>query len=198
MFKRAVLVAGLVIMPSCVQAQLMQKMDYTPRNEQVMAGLFKAVTAKPTYTGDPAKGSDKSLTSVRGGNGDKKPLGQYMVEPNVEFKSDYRKLSPGLQCRFAYDLHEFIKNKGRDWPAMYADSKLKYVPYEKQREFADFWWLRNCPEYKGMGFFFKDGFLKDALVDATNIYNWYARKDYESANYVLWEDAALQDVVKEK
>lgn len=81
MFKRAVLVAGLVIMPSCVQAQLMQKMDYTPRNEQVMAGLFKAVTAKPTYTGDPAKGSDKSLTSVRGGNGDKKPLGQYMVEP---------------------------------------------------------------------------------------------------------------------
>ena len=76
--------------------------------------------------------------------------------------------------------------------------KQSHVPYAKQREFAEFWWLRNYPEYRGMPFFFKDGFLKEALIDATNVYNWCAKKDYASADYVLWEDAAVQQIVKEK
>lgn len=197
MLKRAFLVGALVLMPSCVQAQFSPEADDT-RDGQVMADMLKAVTDKPTYTGDPAKGYDKSLTSVRGGTGDRKPLGQYIVDPEVEFKSDYRKLSPEMQCKFAYDLHEFIKSKGRDWLSMCRNPKLDYVPYAKQREFADFWWMRNYQQYKDMPFFFKDGFLKEALIDGTNIYNWCARKDYASANYVLWEDAAVQEIVKEK
>ena len=43
-----------------------------------------------------------------------------------------------------------------------------------------------------------NGVLNDAMLDATNVYNWYRRKDLRSADCIGWEDAALQELIKKK
>jgi hypothetical protein len=45
---------------------------------------------------------------------------------------------------------------------------------------------------------YKDGFKYDAIVDATDIYGVYGRKAWSSADYIMFEDALLQEVVKKK
>ena len=79
---------------------------------------------------------------------------------------------------------------------MRKNYNFKYLPYDKQREWADFWWLRNYPQYKDLGFLFKDGFLYDSIVDATDIYGFYGRKAWSSADYIIFADASLQEVVR--
>lgn len=189
MFKRFGLVllilATVAVTPTPSPAQFIKPLEQTDlRDSQVMGGLYATVS------------SDAAFAKVRGGGASNKPIGQYLVEPNFVFKSAYKDVSTDLQVKFAYDLHEFVKAKGRDWPSMQRNVELKFLEYDKQRDFADLWWKRNYETYKNMGWFFHDAFLMDAMADATNIYNWYYRQGHTSANYLIWEDAALQELCK--
>lgn len=187
MFKKLILsLAFIAMLIPPTMAQFIPKLEEVDaRDKQVMAGLYSTVS-NPTFI------------AIRGGGATGKPLGQYLVEPNVVFKSDYKGLPIELQVKFAYDLHEHLKAAGRDWPAMQRNTQLNYEPYDKQREFAEFYFRRNYEPFKSMGIFFIDGFLNDALIDATNIYNYFYRQGHSSANYIIWEDAALQQIVKKK
>ncbi|MFA6556649.1 MAG: hypothetical protein WCT03_09490 [Candidatus Obscuribacterales bacterium] len=196
MFKRLALVLGCVaMMPLTVSAQFIKPLEMNTRNQQVMTDLVTVITTLPT---SKAPMQDTSICPIRGGNGSSKPLGQYLVEPNTEFKSDYKKVPPAKMAEFAYDLHAFILSRNPDLTESQKISKLVFVPYDKQREFADFWWLRNYQPYKDQPAFFHGNFLDDALIDATNVYNWYRRKDLRSADYIAWESAALQELIKKK
>ncbi|MBU6450489.1 MAG: hypothetical protein KGS72_01830 [Cyanobacteria bacterium REEB67] len=100
----------------------------------------------------------RRLSSVRGGADSKKALGQYLCQPEVTYKSDYPKVPVALQCQFAYDLHEHLKNAGYDWPSVQKNYDMKFMPYDKQLNFAMFWWQRNYPQYKELGFVLWRGF----------------------------------------
>lgn len=197
MFKKMALILGcLAMVPLSVSAQFIKPLEFGDmRNRQVMNDLVTVITASSTAkNGTP----DTSICTVRGGNGSGKPLGQYLVQPNSEFKSDYKNVPAETMAQFAYDLHVFVQAKNPDMTEVQKITGLVFVPYEKQREFADGWWRRNYQHYKDMPFFFHDGFLDESMLDATNVYNWYRRKDLRSADYIGWEDAALQELIKKK
>jgi hypothetical protein len=184
--KLVVILACTAMMQGAAQAQFIKSLPQVDtRDQQVVAGLSATM-------------ADVGFSKLRGGGSSGKPIGQYLVDPSFEFKSDYKNVPADLQCKFAYDLHELVKAQGRDWPAMQRNGGLNYLPYDKQREFSEFWWRRNYEPMKHMGIFFIDGFLSDAIADATNIYNYYYRQAHGSADYVMWQDAALQQVVKKK
>jgi len=201
MKKQITLAARVLVLAVVVSTQMAHAKDLptglmqdTGRSS-VMAQLITVASATPGT--DKAK-ADVTIVGIRGGGGTGKPLGQYLVKPNLEFRSDYKKESTETMCQFAYDLHQFVKLKGGDWPSMQRNNGLDYVPYEKQKEFASFWWLRNKKNFKDMPGIGKDWFLNDALIDATNLYNWYARREYGSADYVSWEDVAVSSLMKKK
>ena len=196
--KLALILACLAVVPMAASAQFIKPLEMTEaRNPQVMAELLAVISAAPKlYKNAQGQEFDYAISGIRGGNGSKKPLGQYLVEPSFEFRSDYKKVAPEQMCQFAYDLHEFLKVQGKDWPAMQRDSKLDFLPYAKQKEYAETWWKRNYEPFKHMGWLFTDAFVYDALADGTNVYNWYRRKDFESQSYISWEDSALQELCK--
>jgi len=167
------------------------------RNSQVMTELISAASAAPKIVNDSGREWDLSITGIRGGKGAKRPLGQYLVEPHMEFRSEYKDQPVETMCQFAYDLHEFIAAKGGDYrSAMKPGSD--FVPYEKQKEFAISWWRKAYPKYKDMSGMFKDWFINDALTDATNLYNWSRRGKDGGADYVSWADAAVSALMKKK
>lgn len=164
-----------------------------------MSQLISVASAAPKISkSKDGREWDSSITSVRGGTGSKKPLGQYLVQPNMEFRSEYKNEATETMCQFAYDLHQFTVAKARDWKTMQRNSDLDYVPYEKQTEFASFWWLRHKENFKHMGGIAKDWFLNDAVIDGTNLYNWMYRQENGSADYVIWQDAAISALMKKK
>jgi hypothetical protein len=173
-------------------------MGEQPRDQAVMTGLLKTATEPPTKdkNGEEAQ-LQFSMAGIRGGSGSKHPLGQYLVEPNFEFRSEYKNESTQTMCEFAYDLHQFVASKGRTYEDMRRDTNLDYVPYEKQAEFARSWWRKN-KKYDHMGGLFKDWFINDALIDGTNLYNYWYRDGHSCADYIIWGDAALQSLVKRK
>jgi hypothetical protein len=174
-------------------------MGEQPRDQAVMTGLLKTATEPPTKdkNGEEAQ-LQFSMAGIRGGSGSKHPLGQYLVEPNFEFRSEYKNESTQTMCEFAYDLHQFVASKGRTYEDMRRDTNLDYVPYEKQAEFARSWWRRKNKKYDHMGGLFKDWFINDALIDGTNLYNYWYRDGHSCADYIIWGDAALQSLVKRK
>lgn len=201
MFKKLLLILACVAMvPMAAKAQFIQPLDLTnTRDAVVMQELLSVVTAAPKlYKGGTGQVFDYSITGVRGGNGAGKPLGQYMVEPNFEFRSAYKDVAPELMCKFAYDLHEYLKLKQKDWGTYQRDPNVGFLPYETQKEWATTWWKNNHKPFKEMGWLFQDGFVYDALADGTNFYNWYRRKDLGCSSYIAWEDAVLQSICKKK
>jgi len=39
--------------------------------------------------------------------------------------------TPQPQVKFAYDLHDHLKNAGYDWPTVRNNYNFKYLPYGK-------------------------------------------------------------------
>lgn len=198
--KRALIAATLIFSIQGAFAQgFIPAMEEQPRDQAVMTGLLKVATEPPTKdkNGEEAQ-LQFSMAGLRGGSGSKHPLGQYLVEPNVEFRSEYKNESTQTMCEFAYDLHQFVASKGRTYEDMRRDTKLDYVPYEKQAEFARSWWRRRNKRYDHMGGLFKDWFINDALIDGTNLYNYWYREGHSCSDYIIWGDAALQSIVKRK
>jgi hypothetical protein len=116
----------------------------------------------------------------------------------MEFRSEYKNEAPETMCQFAYDLHKFVASKGGDYRSMTMKPDSDYVSYEKQREFTSFWWLRHNKKLKDMGGIFKEWFINDALIDGTNLYNWSRRGLDGGADYTIWADAAVQQLMKKK
>lgn len=169
------------------------------RDQVIMAQLISAASSAPnTRTMKDGHTLEFSITGIRGGGGSKKPLGQYLVEPNMEFRSEYKDQPTETMCQFAYDLHQFIVSKGGDCRSMTMKPDSDYVPYDKQKEFAITWWTKRYPRYKKMGGMFKDWFINDALIDGTNLYNWSRRGIDGGADYIMWSDAAVQALMKKK
>lgn len=198
--KRALLAVALVCSAQVALAQgFIPTLEEPQRDQAVMTGLLKTATQPPTRdkNGEESK-LQFSMAGLRGGSGSKYPLGQYLVEPNFEFRSEYKNESTQTMCEFAYDLHQFIASKGRTYEDMRRDTNLDYVPYEKQAEFARSWWRRRNNKYDHMGGLFKDWFINDALVDGTNLYNYWYRTGHSCADYIMWGDAALESLVKRK
>ncbi|MBA4026947.1 MAG: hypothetical protein C0473_01760 [Cyanobacteria bacterium DS3.002] len=201
MKKALLLVVALLATQAAYAQGFIPKLEEVPRNPQVMSELMIAAGMAPTKDkqGNIAK-LQFSMAGIRGGNGSNKPLGQYLVQPNMEFKSEYKKESAETMCQFAFDLHQFIMLKGRDLEALQKNSALETVPYEKQKEFADMWWRMHSPKYKNMAGVWKDWFINDAIVDATNLwlYTYLRIENQGSADRTLIADAMMSALMKKK
>ncbi|MBU6454383.1 MAG: hypothetical protein KGS72_21625 [Cyanobacteria bacterium REEB67] len=192
--KRAILAIALVLAPvgflqPGAQAQFVPKLEERDtRDQTVMQAIEDYMTAR---------NGNHTLKKFRYGVDEKQPLGQYYQEPNFAFKSDYAKLSTDQQAKFAYDLNQYRKAAGLDWETQHPRTvDWKYMPYEKQHDFAEFYWLRNSPEFKNCGILDKSRFIYESLIDATEIYLAYRRTVSTSADTVIYGDSAIQHLIK--
>ncbi|MBP9811282.1 hypothetical protein KBF38_23450 [bacterium] len=166
-----------------------------------LAMLLNVANCRP-YFGRAEVGVDESVTGIRGGNGSKRPLGQYLVAPYCEFSSAYTKESAETVCQFAYALHRFVGLKNRDYDSyLLSFSKnrtgFNYLTVSDQRAFARSWWEQQR-SFNGLNEAQKCRFLDEAIVDATNLYGHYAERIYATSNYVAWQKGALSALLKPK
>jgi hypothetical protein len=191
------LALGLVTQAAALASDFIPKLEEAPRNQQVITALLKVATAPPTNKAGESSLADTSICSIRGGNGSKKKLGQYLKDPEFEYKSGYQEVSPQLMVEFAYDLADYRQDKGYDWPHQNGKNS-SWMPYEKQKEYARMWWTRHYEPYKGMGWMFQSFFLHDAICDATLLWHFWGRERYMSQAYIAWSDCAVLRVAKEE
>lgn len=163
--------------------------------------LLNMANCRP-YFGRAAVGIDESTTGIRGGNGAKRPLGQYLVAPNCEFSSAYTKESTEAMCQFAYALHRFVALKGRDFDSYLLNfSKNKtgfnYLSMADQRAFAKSWWAKQ-KSFNGLNEAQKSQFIDEAVIDATNLYGRYATIIYATSDYVAWQKGAVRALLQPK
>ena len=117
-----------------------------------------------------------------------------------------RHLPIEVRCQFAFDLHRFVASKDRDYDTVLnsgsssGTGKKKampaYLPYLEQEGFANGWWTKESKKYRESGAEEKKRFLHEAIVDATSLYGMYGQRVYGTAAYVVWEEAAVQAVLK--
>lgn len=166
-----------------------------------LAMLLNSANSRP-YFGRAAVGIDESTTGIRGGNGAKRPLGQYLVAPNCEFSSAYTKESTEAMCQFAYALHRFVVLKGRDYDSYLLNfSKNKtgfnYLSMADQRVFAKSWWEKQ-KSFNDLNEAQKSRFIDEAVIDATNLYGHYATIIYATSDYVAWQKGAVRELLQPK
>jgi hypothetical protein len=182
---------SIALTVTAAQAQFFPKLEEKDtRDPAVMQAIEDFMTAK---------NNDHTLKKFRTGPKEDKPLGQYFQEPNFAFKSDYANLTTDQQAKFAYDLNEYRKTAGLDWETIHKiPGDWHYMPYEKQSDFAQFYWLRNAPGFKDLGIIDKERFIYESLIDATEIYLIYRRKLQSSADTVIYCDSAVQHLIKKE
>lgn len=166
-----------------------------------LAMLLNAANSRP-YFGRAAVGIDRSTTGIRGGNGSRRSLGQYLVEPYCKFSSAYTKESAETVCQFSYALHRFVALKGRDYDSYllyFSKNKtaFSYLSVSDQRAFARSWWEKQ-KSYKGLNEAQKSRFIEEAVIDATNLYGRYATIIYATSDYVAWQKGAVRAVLSPK
>ncbi len=154
------------------------------------------------YFGRAAVGVDESATGIRGGNGSRRPLGQYLVAPYCEFSSAYTKESNATDCQFAYALHRFVAQNNCDYDSYLLNfSKNKagfsYLAVSDQRAFGKSWWEAQ-KSFKGLNEAQKSRFLEEAVIDATNLYGLYATRIYATKDYVAWQKGAVRALLEPK
>lgn len=166
-----------------------------------LAMLLNVANSRP-YFGRAAVGIDESPTGIRGGNGSKRPLGQYLIAPYCVFSSSYAKESAETLCQFAYALHRFVAQNDGDYDSYLLNyskngAGFKYLPVSEQRAFARTWWEKQksfsilSKEQKGQ-------FVEEAVIDATNLYGRYAERIYPTARYVTWQKGAVRALLSSK
>lgn len=163
--------------------------------------LLNAANSGP-YFGQAAVGIDESTTGIRGGNGAKRPLGQYLVAPYCEFSSAYTKESAETMCQFAYELHRFVALKGRDFDSYLLNfpknkTGFNYLSMADQRAFAKSWWAKQ-KSFNGLNEAQKSQFIDEAVIDATNLYGRYATIIYATSDYVAWQKGAVRALLQLK
>lgn len=196
--KKALLMAAVILSCQAANAQFTQYLKLPDRNPAVMSELMDAVTDAPSKDARNA-GRHIGLLALRGGSGSKKPLGQYMTYPDMVFHSDYPNESAETMCQFAFDLHQFVKMRGADIEGLQKSGGHPY-PFDQQAEFAKTWWSSHSPKYASLAPMFREWFVHDALVDATNIWNFvYLHVDKQgSADRTIIGDSMVQNLVQKK
>lgn len=192
MFRRlAPVLVSMALTAGAVQAQFFPKLEEKDtRDPAVMQAITDYMTAK---------NNNHTLKKFRYGKEEKQPLGNYYQEPFGPFKSDYAKLSVDQQAKFAYDLNQFRKTLGLDWETQHAKTvDWKYAPYEKQSDFAQFYWLRNAPGFKDLGIIDKNRFIDESLIDGTEIYLAYRRLLASSSDTASYGVSAIQHLIKKE
>lgn len=194
MLKKYVLAVTLsisIFAATAAQAQFFPKLEEKDtRDQTVMQAIEDYMTAK---------NNNHILKKYRYGTDEKQPLGQYSQEPYFAFKTPYTNLSIDQQAKFAYDLNQYRKTMGLDWETVHKKpGDFQYMKYDKQHDFAEFYWLRNAPEFKNLGIIEKEKFINESLIDATQIYLAYGRTMASSADTVAYGDAAIQHLIKKE
>jgi len=160
---------------------------------------------------------EKDVIAARGSFGGK-PLGQYLIEPHVVYRSGYEKVPPAAMARWALALHDYVKQKGggyakyqeyvaasgkkeKLYPAFgtmkdEASGPLEkaHVPYKWQKDFAKVWWGQQDQGYAKA--VMKDWWLNDAVLDGTVLWTAYEANQVKSADAHAWRDAELAKMVK--
>lgn len=168
------------------------------RDAKVMERLVPIITAAP--------GVEKEMNQVRGGNNSGKPLGWN----GTEFRSGYTKVSAQTIAEWTYDLHTFIMSQNGGWENYAKDRSPEQmdktlVPYKVIRDnFARKWWRSNSKTFRGLLRPSQDGWLYDAILDATNVWFHYlllytGGLDADGVIYFdvmldLYQRASLKDV----
>ncbi len=163
---------------------------------------------------------EKDVIAARGSFGGKVPLGQYVIEPHVVYRSGYEKVPPAAMARWALALHDYVKLKGGGY-AKYqqyvAESGKKeklypafgtmkeepagpvekaHVPYKWQKDFAKLWWAQQDHGYAKAAI--KDWWLNDGVLDGTVLWTSYEANQVKSADAQAWRDAELAMIAKKK
>lgn len=157
-------------------------------------------------------------------------LGCYIGANDVEFKSDYKDLDPQTMANWAYDLSVWMGSHGGGWdnylryqretPVSGSDVNnilsrdlsaasgnpqpdawdRSFIPYAKQREFAELYWDHYSEKFRHTPSMFRDWFLNDAILDGNNIYLEYQQRlgGKGSADFVSYKDATLAQLLKRK
>jgi hypothetical protein len=92
-------------------------------------------------------------------------LGVSTWRARIPFQSEYKNEDERTQAQFAYDLHQYVLSRTPGW----RDLNGHRLSYAQLEEYARAWWQLNSPKYRSLLVFFKDGFLYDAIIDATQI-----------------------------
>jgi hypothetical protein len=163
--------------------------------------LLNVANCRP-YFGHPAVGIDESTAGIRGGNGSRRPLGQYLVAPYCEFSSAYTKESAETVCQFAYALHKFVALKNSDYDSYLLNfpknkAGFSYLAVSDQRAFAKSWWEKQ-KSFNGLNEAQKSRFLEEAVIDATNLYGRYAERIYATSSYEAWRKGAVRALIQSK
>jgi len=164
--------------------------------------VYTITTNQRTY-------ADK-LTNYRGHVGG--ALFVRIKDNNVSLTSDYVNEDPIKQAQFAQALHDFITQNGGGWDNYQANqsqgsseqillghddpSERTAVPFESQKNFARKWWSNNSARYNRL-VWGQDRYLKDAVLDANNIYLNYEMMTGSPDNYVghhIWNNAMLGEL----
>jgi hypothetical protein len=165
-----------------------------------LAMLLNTANSQPYF--GRAAGVDESTTAARGGNGSKRPLGQYLVEPYSQFSSAYTKEPAETICAFAYALHRFVALKDCDYDSYTLNfsknrAGFNYLPVDEQKAFAKSWWEKQTG-FRGLNELQKSRFIEEAVIDATNLYGYYAKRVYATSDYVAWQKGAVRALAQSK
>lgn len=192
-------------------------------SDQALYQRIYTLATEPTdiRTAQAGNKLDFSTTSVRGGSNSGKPLGMYSVTPSVVYRSEYAKLDPKEWATWTCALKEFLLKNGGCWESYQKyirtgtqPGPLDYVtpdqakttdpfdrsmvPYAKQEEFAKLWWAHYYPQFRKMGFVWKDWWVNDAILDGNLLIGRDHIRNYGSADGVSYEDANLGRLTQKK
>jgi hypothetical protein len=176
--------------------------SYQSLLDAMRGSVYTITTNQRTY-------SDK-LTNYRGHVGG--ALFVQLRDRNVSLTSDYVNEDPIKQAQFAQALHGFITQNGGGWDNYQAyqaqgtpeqillshdePSERTEIPFESQKNFARKWWANNSTRFNRTSWG-QDAYLKDAVLDANNIYLNYEMMTGSPDNYVghhLWNNATLGEL----
>lgn len=227
---KAVLALVLMVflqLPGSAQQFAQPISDQPYRDQNVMAGLLKIVTAKPDIqTAQAGNKLDFAPTASRGGNGSPfhTNLGCYIGSSgDFEFKSGYKGVDAQTMAGWAYDLHQHVVNAGGGY-----ENFLKYqkeqsgqannllnqslggggpdawdksmIAYAKLYEWSQTYWDHYSDKFRHTPSMFRDWWTNDAILDGMNIYMEYQERiaGYGTADFVAYKDGVLASLMKKK
>jgi hypothetical protein len=195
------------IAASAQQGSFVKTLDEEYREPKAF-GEFVYFMNPSTTSRKKADGTDEmyGLGRVRGGTASQ-PLGCYTLDKNHKFNSSYKDVPAELQQKWAYDLFHYCQNRGETFEAYRKivgspDSANAItrtaIKYDDQKDFADMWWRRHYPDYKGLAWMFQNDFINDAIVDGTNVWTYFVYEDNRGALTVTWKDELVYRAVDKK
>lgn len=199
------------------------KDQFQVKDKQFYNEILTLVTEKADLRAAPNGNKlDFATTAVRGGSNSGRPVGCYFNGHTTEYRSGYAKLDPKVWAQWTCALNEFLASHGGGWEAYKKNAQMgpgtndplialsaeqqkatdpwdkSFVPYAKQEEFAKTWWAHYNPEFRKMGFVWKDWWLNDAILDGNLLIGREHLRNRGSSDGVSYEDAVLAKLLKKQ